>query len=68
MQQDKLVFEISANAFFRKMVRSILGTLLFYEEKNTPPAEFYQILKEGCRSNAGPTAPPTGLFLWHVAY
>ncbi|GHT48023.1 tRNA pseudouridine synthase A [Spirochaetia bacterium] len=65
---DKLVFEISANAFFWKMVRSIIGTLLFYESRKTPPPVFEQILKEGNRKNVGTTVPPTGLFLWDVEY
>jgi tRNA pseudouridine38-40 synthase len=65
---DKLIFEISANAFFWKMVRSIAGTLLFYEQRNLSACEFSAILKEGCREKAGNTIPPTGLFLWQVDY
>ncbi|MCL1991542.1 MAG: tRNA pseudouridine(38-40) synthase TruA, partial [Spirochaetes bacterium] len=52
---DRLVFEISANAFMLNMVRSVAGTLLFYEEKNTPPAAFRAIIASGNRSLAGPT-------------
>jgi tRNA pseudouridine38-40 synthase len=64
----KLVFEIAANAFFRKMVRSIIGTLLYYEEKNFDAHLFKEILAEGKRENAGPTALPQGLFLWRIDY
>jgi tRNA pseudouridine38-40 synthase len=65
---NKLVFEIKANAFLWKMVRSIAGTLLFYEEKKTPPEEFLKIIQSGKRNLAGPTLPPEGLFLWAVEY
>jgi tRNA pseudouridine38-40 synthase len=64
----KLIFEIAANAFFRKMVRSIIGTLLYYEEKNYDAQLFKKILSEGKRCNAGPTALPQGLFLWRIDY
>ncbi|GMO46590.1 MAG: tRNA pseudouridine(38-40) synthase TruA [Termitinemataceae bacterium] len=64
----KLVFEISANAFFWRMVRSIAGTLLFYESRATPLQEFAAVLKEGNRKKAGTTLVPNGLFLWQVVY
>jgi tRNA pseudouridine38-40 synthase len=65
---DRLVLEISANAFLWKMARSIAGTLLFYESRRLPPAVFRELLLEGDHSKAGPTAPPEGLFLWNVEY
>ena len=65
---EKLVFEISANAFLWKMVRSIAGTLLSYEEKGFDPSYMEDVLKEGKRSLTGPTAPPEGLFLWKVDF
>jgi tRNA pseudouridine38-40 synthase len=67
-QGDSLIFELTANAFLWKMVRSIVGTLLYYEEKNLSPQEFRTILESGQRPLAGPTAPPRGLFLWKIAY
>jgi tRNA pseudouridine38-40 synthase len=68
MQNDTLVFEMSANAFLWKMVRSITGTLLYCEEKNIPPEKFRAMMQSGDRSLAGPTLPPQGLFLWNVDY
>jgi tRNA pseudouridine38-40 synthase len=65
---DRLVLEISANAFLWKMARSIAGTLLFYESRRLPPAAFGELLLAGDHSKAGPTAPPEGLFLWNVEY
>ena len=63
-----LIFEIRANAFLWKMVRSIAGTLLYYEEKQMDPKEFYAAITSGKRELAGPTLPPEGLFLWNVEY
>jgi tRNA pseudouridine38-40 synthase len=68
MEGNHLVFEISANAFLLKMVRSVAGTFLHYEERDTPPARLRDIIASGNRSLAGPTLPPHGLFLWKVDY
>jgi tRNA pseudouridine38-40 synthase len=68
MERDILVFEIRANAFMRKMVRSIAGTFLHYEEKETPPEKLREIIVSKERSLAGPTLPPHGLFLWKVEF
>ena len=65
---DKLVFEISANAFLWKMVRSIAGTLIHFEEKGFSPDYFREVIESHNRQLSGPTAPPEGLFLWKVDY
>ncbi|MDR1143354.1 MAG: tRNA pseudouridine synthase A [Spirochaetaceae bacterium] len=65
---DKLVFEIRANAFLWKMVRSLSGTLLHCEKKGLAPERFRELAGSGKRELAGPTLPPEGLFLWHVGY
>ena len=67
-QGDQLVFEIAANAFLWKMVRSIVGSLVFYESQGRDGAFFKNILEAKDRSLAGPTAPPQGLFLWNVKF
>jgi tRNA pseudouridine38-40 synthase len=67
-QGDSLVFELQANAFLWKMARSVMGTLLCYEEKGTPAEELRAIVAAGDRSLAGPTVPPQGLFLWKVEH
>jgi tRNA pseudouridine38-40 synthase len=68
MEGTKLVFEIRANAFLWKMVRSVAGTMIFYEERNVQPEEFQRIIGSGKRELAGPTLPPDGLFLWKIDY
>lgn len=65
---DQIVFEIAANAFLWKMVRSIVGSLVFYEAQGRNGAFFKEILEARDRSLAGPTAPPQGLFLWNVRF
>ncbi|MDR1429786.1 MAG: tRNA pseudouridine(38-40) synthase TruA [Spirochaetaceae bacterium] len=68
VQGDVLVFEISANAFLRRMVRSVTGTLLHYEQRGIAACSLRDILRSADRSLAGPTVPPEGLFLWKVDY
>jgi tRNA pseudouridine38-40 synthase len=68
VQQDTLVFEVTANAFLWKMVRSLVGTLLYCEERGFSAEGFARILHAKDRSLAGPTAPPQGLFLWNAVY
>ena len=65
---QQLVFEISANAFLWKMVRSIVGSLIYYEAQGKDATFFKEILEKKDRSLAGPTAPPQGLFLWNVSF
>lgn len=65
---SKLVFEIAANAFLWKMVRSITGSLIYFERKNWTKDDFQKLLDSKDRTKVGPTAPPTGLFLWDVSF
>lgn len=67
-QGDTLVFEITANAFLWKMVRSVVGSLLHYEDLGASPEDFSEVVRSRDRSRAGPTAPPQGLFLSRVDY
>jgi tRNA pseudouridine38-40 synthase len=63
-----LVFEIAANAFLLRMVRSIVGSLLSFEAAGREPGDFRALLESRDRKAAGPTAPARGLFLWNVEY
>jgi len=67
-QGNHLVFEITANAFLWKMVRSITGTLIDLDKHGAGPEEFAEILHSRDRTRAGQTAPGHGLFLWNVRY
>jgi len=66
--RDKLVFEITANAFLWKMVRSIVGTLIRFEEKKISPCYLYKVIESRNRRLTGPTAPAAGLFLWKIDF
>ena len=65
---DYLWIDAEADGFLYNMVRAIAGTLMnvgrgFWPE--TKPAEILLALD---RTQAGPTAPPEGLFLMRVEY
>ena len=68
MEGGKLVFEISANAFLWKMVRSVAGTLIRSEKKGLSMDDLRKIIGSGDCNLAGPTAPAQGLFLWKIDY
>ena len=63
-----LTFDIEANAFLYRMVRSIVGTLLQVGKGEMSVEEFAAVLASRDRSQAGPTAPPQGLGLMEVKY
>jgi len=63
-----LIFEIEANGFLRFMVRNIVGTLVEVGLSKRSSADFKRILASRDRNQAGPTAPPQGLFMVRVIY
>jgi len=63
-----LLYRIEANGFMRHMVRAIVGTLLEVGRGRFSVDDFSSILAAQNRSQAGPTAPPCGLFLDRVFY
>lgn len=69
---EELEFGIGANGFLRRMVRSIVGTLIERElsraRGRAPEMELGAILRSRDRSLAGTSAPPQGLFLYDVEY
>lgn len=65
---DLLVFEIEANAFLWKMVRTLTGTLVNLDKYNQPEDSMEKILNSKDRTKAGITAPPEGLFLYEIKF
>lgn len=59
---------ISGNGFLRHMVRNLVGTLVEVGKGKYPPERVRELLSLRDRSEAGPTAPAHGLFLWSVSY
>ena len=65
---DTLVFEIEANAFLWKMIRSLVGTFIQCDEKGKDKQFFKEILESCDRKRALMTAPAKGLFLWQIRF
>jgi tRNA pseudouridine38-40 synthase len=68
VENDQLIFTISANRFLRNMVRAIVGTLLDVGYAKTSLEEFHAIIASKNRVNAGSSAPASGLYLTKVLY
>ena len=66
--ENHLIYRVEGNGFLRYMVRNIVGTLVYIGMGKIPPHAIQDILESGDRSQAGPTAPPTGLFMMQVKY
>jgi tRNA pseudouridine38-40 synthase len=60
--------EVEADGFLYNMVRAIAGTLAWVGLGKRPEGWVADVLRAGNRVEAGPTAPPQGLFLLRVRY
>ncbi len=58
-----LEFSISAGSFLRHMVRTLVGTMI-----EGTPQQLTELLEGAPRAEAGPTAPPWGLYLERIEY
>jgi tRNA pseudouridine38-40 synthase len=63
-----LIYEIAGSGFLKYMVRAIIGTLVEIGSGRRPVDSMERLLASGNRAEAGPTAPPHGLYLVRVDY
>jgi tRNA pseudouridine38-40 synthase len=63
-----LIYEIAGTGFLKYMVRAIVGTLVEVGDGKRSPASLGALLMSRNRAAAGPTAPPSGLYLVRVDY
>lgn len=68
VEDQKLIFTISADRFLRNMVRAIVGTLLDVGSGKITIEDFHEIIASKNRGNAGTSAPAHGLYLTKVIY
>ncbi|WP_190600331.1 tRNA pseudouridine(38-40) synthase TruA [Candidatus Vesicomyidisocius sp. SY067_SCS001] len=65
---DNILLNIKANAFLHHMVRNIVGTLLKVGKGEKPIEWVREVLNSKQRKQAGPTAPPQGLYFIKAFY
>lgn len=65
---NNVVLEYLGESFLHQMIRILSGTLLYVGLGKFKPKDLLEILKSKDRRKAGPTLPPTGLFLVKVFY
>jgi tRNA pseudouridine38-40 synthase len=63
-----LSYEIEGTGFLKYMVRNIIGTLIEVADGRRPAGSMRHLLATRDRADAGPTAPPLGLYLVRVDY
>lgn len=68
LEEDFIVFRISADRFLRNMVRAIAGTMIEIGTGKTSLKEFRAILESKNRSQAGYSVPAHGLYLTQITY
>jgi tRNA pseudouridine38-40 synthase len=65
---ERVIIEVSANAFLHHMVRNIAGVLMAIGMGKAEPDWAKQVLDSRDRTLGGVTAPPQGLYLCGVDY
>lgn len=66
--ENMVVFDIRANAFCHKMVRSLVGFFVDVGIGKRPPSDTRAVMLAGDRNHGSPVAPPQGLVFWDVGY
>ena len=66
--QQELVFQFQGTGFLYNMIRILVGTSLQIGDGLRPVNELERLIQVQNRKEAGPTAPPQGLYLHQVFY
>ena len=67
-QGDMIILKITANGFLYNMVRAMVGTCVYASEGKLSPDDIPGLLEGRNRTDAGPTAPPQGLYMTNLWY
>lgn len=65
---DLIELKVCADGFLYNQVRVMAGTVLYAAEGKFSPEAIPEILAGGCRTMAGPTLPPGGLYMTKLWY
>ncbi len=65
---ELVVFRLAADAFLQRMVRNIVGSLVYVGKGRQPPQWIAELLAGRDRTAAAPTFAPDGLYLTAVDY
>ena len=65
---EELIYTVRGSGFLHHMVRNLVGTFVLAGKGTIQPEDITTILEAKNRSEAGATAPASGLYLVHVEY
>ena len=65
---DLICCRVCADGFLYNMARAMVGTIVYASEGKLAPEDIPAILAGRCRTDAGPTAPPGGLYMTNLWY
>ena len=67
-ESDFIKLRISGKSFLHNQVRIMVGTLIQVGKEILKETDIERIIQSKDRKNAGPTAPPSGLYLERILY
>ena len=67
-ESDFIKLRISGKSFLHNQVRIMVGTLIQIGKEILKETDIKRIIQSKDRKNAGPTAPPSGLYLERILY